>query len=177
MAHEHETAQMLLAELSPVVGALGLELVDVEVSPGTVRVTVDRPGGVDLDGLADANRSVSAALDRMDPMPSRYTLEVSSPGVERRLRTPEHFARAVGETVSLRLREGSGEVRRVQGTLVAASSTAAVVEGPEVPGGSATVAYQAIERARTVFEWGATPAPSPSRARGAARSNERVRTP
>ena len=172
-----ETAEMLYGELSPVVGALGLELVDVEVSPGTLRVTVDRPGGVDLDGLAEANRAVSAALDRIDPMPSRYTLEVSSPGVERRLRTPEHFARAVGETVAVRLRVGAGEVRRVEGRLASSDARAVVVEGPEVPGGSATIAYDDIERARTVFEWGAKPAPSPSRGRSGARSKERVKTP
>ncbi len=172
-------ADELYGELAPVVAALGLDLVDVEVSAATVRVTVDRDGGVDLDTLAAANRAVSSALDRVDPMPGRYTLEVSSPGVERRLRTPAHFARAVGETVSLRLAadpgDGAGAVRRVHGVLVSAGAVGVVLEGAEVPDGSLAVAYDRIERARTVFEWGAKPAPSPGRAKGGKR--ERVRTP
>lgn len=160
------TVETLYRELSPVVAALGLELVDVELSAATVRVTVDRDGGIDLDALAAANREVSGALDRLDPLPGRYTLEVSSPGVERRLRTPEHFERAVGETVSVRLVPGTGEVRRLQGRLASVDDQGVVVEGPDVPGGSAAVGFQTIERARTVFEWGASGAPSPSRAKG-----------
>ena len=69
--------------LSPVVDATGLELVDVELRSGVLTVTVDRPGGVDLEGLTEVNRVVSAVLDERDPIPGRYTLEVSSPGVER----------------------------------------------------------------------------------------------
>jgi ribosome maturation factor RimP len=171
-----ETAELLYGELSPVVDALGLELVDVELAGATLRVTVERDGGVDLDALADANRAVSSALDRIDPMPGRYTLEVSSPGLERRLRRPAHFSRALGETVSLRLLPGAGEVRRIQGLLADADDRGVRVEGPEVPGGSAHVAYEAIERARTVFEWGAHPAPSPSRAK-APKGKERASTP
>ncbi len=152
--------------LSPLLAAHGLELVDLEVRPGMVRVTVDREGGIDLDGLASANRTVSAALDGIDPLPGRYTLEVSSPGVERRLRTPEQFGRALGETVSVRTLPGTGDVRRVQGRLSVADDQGFVLEGPEVPGGSLRIAYDEVERARTVFEWGAKPAPSPSRGGG-----------
>lgn len=149
----------LYEALRPVVAAHDLELVDVESGPGLLRVTVDREGGVDLDGLAAANRAVSAALDDLDPMPGRYTLEVSSPGVERRLRTPAQFARAVGETVTVRLQPGCDE-RRVQGRLGAADDAGVVLEGP---GGPRRVGYGSIERARTVFEWGPSPKPSPSR--------------
>ncbi len=177
--------------LSPLLAAHGLDLVDVELGPGLVRVTVDRPGGVDLDGLAAANRVVSSALDELDPMPGRYTLEVSSPGVERRLRTPEQFTRAVGETVTVRTLPASGEVRRVQGRLTEADGDGFCLEGPEVAGGSLRLPYDHVERARTVFEWGAKPAPSPSRrpasrkggsgasraARAIEHATERVTTP
>src|SRR5919199_4118262 len=78
----------------------GLELVDVEHTGKLLRVTVDRPGGVDLDAISDATRLVSDALDRTDVVPGRYVLEVSSPGVERSLRTPEHFRRFVGTRVA-----------------------------------------------------------------------------
>jgi ribosome maturation factor RimP len=168
-------AETLYGELTPVVDALGLELVDVELSGVTVRVTVDRDGGVDLEALAVANGAVSDVLDRIDPLPGSYTLEVSSPGLERRLRRPAHFVHALGETVSVRLLPGSGEVRRLRGRLAEADEHGVRVEGPEVPGGSARVEYDTIERARTVFEWGAKPAPSPSRAR-APKGRERATT-
>jgi ribosome maturation factor RimP len=142
--------------LSPVLADLGLDLVDVEVTGGVVRVLVDREGGVDLDALASANKAVSVELDRLDPMPGRYTLEVSSPGVERRLRTPAHFARAVGETVTVRTQPGTTEVRRLQGALAAADDDGVVLETGDGP---VRIAYEQIERARTVFEWGPKPAP------------------
>jgi len=172
----HETAETLYGALSPVLAALDLELVDVELSASTVRVTVEREGGIDLDSLAAANRVVSDALDALDPVPGRYTLEVSSPGLERRLRSPVHFAKAVGEVVAVRLHPGEGDIRRIQGTLTAADERSVTLEGPEVPGGVQRVAYDAIERARTVFEWGAKPAPSPSRAKGH-KAKEKARTP
>ena len=92
----------LFAALQPVVVEAGLELVDVELKSGVLQVTVDREGGVDLEALTDANRAVSALLDELDPIPGRYSLEVSSPGIERPLRTPAHFAKAVGATVTSR---------------------------------------------------------------------------
>jgi ribosome maturation factor RimP len=152
--------------LLPLLDAVGLELVDLELRPGLVRVTVDRHGGVDLDCLAEANRIVSRALDNLDPMPGRYTLEVSSPGVERRLRTPGQYARAVGEVVSVRTLSEDGEVRRLQGRLVAADAWRLSIEPTDAPGTAVEVPLTSIERARTVFEWGSAAAPSPSRAKG-----------
>jgi ribosome maturation factor RimP len=105
---------------------------------------------------------VSAALDEIDPIPGRYTLTVSSPGLERRLRTPAHFTRAIGEAVTLRMHAGTEDVRRVSGTLESADATACTLVGPDLPDGSLRVAYDEIERARTVFAWG----PQPKRVRG-----------
>jgi ribosome maturation factor RimP len=150
----------LSSTLAPLLAAAGLELFDVEVGKGTVIVTVDRPGGVDLDTLAQANRLVSDALDATPPLQGGYTLEVSSPGLERRLRTPEQFAGAVGETLSVRTR--TGETRRVRGRLESADGTGIVLAGPEVPDGRLRIDYAAVERARTVFAWGSEGAPSPS---------------
>ena len=56
-------------------------------------MVVTKPGGVDLESLTKANRAISEWLDANDPIPGRFTLDVSSPGLERRLRTPQHFAR------------------------------------------------------------------------------------
>jgi ribosome maturation factor RimP len=148
--------------LSPLLAARGLDLVDVELHGSELTVYVDREGGVDLDALGEATRAVSAALDELDPLPGRYTLAVSSPGLERRLRTPAHFIRAVGEAVTVRVHGGTSEVRRVSGTLETADETGFVLVGPDVPEGSLRVAYDEVERARTIFEWG----PQPKRVRG-----------
>jgi ribosome maturation factor RimP len=148
--------------LSPLLEARGLDLVDVVLHGGELEVFVDRPGGVDLDVLSEATRAVSNALDEIDPIPGRYTLTVSSPGLERRLRTPAHFARAIGETVTLRTHAGTDEVRRYTGTLEGADESGCTLVGPEVPGGSLHVAYDEIDRARTVFAWG----PQPKKVRG-----------
>ncbi len=143
--------------LSPILQARGLDLIDVELQGSQLTVFVDRDGGIGLDELGDATRDVSAALDEIDPIPGRYTLSVSSPGLERRLRTPAHFARAVGEKVTIRIDAGTADVRRVTGTLTSADETGCVVSGPEVPGGEMHIAYDHMERARTVFEWGPEP--------------------
>jgi len=160
---DDELNGLLASTLAP----LGLDLVDVERRSASVRVVVDRTGGADLDAIAQATRAVSEVLDVHDPFPGRrYTLEVSSPGVERPLRTPEQFARAVGETVTVRTVGGGEGERRVTGRLVAADDEGVVLEGDDVPDGSRRLAYDELERARTVFEWGAS-------ARSARRADER----
>jgi len=148
--------------LSPILEARGLDLVDVELHGAQLTVFVDREGGIGLDELGEATREVSAALDDLDPIPGRYTLSVSSPGLERRLRTPAHFARAVGETVTIRMDAGTADVRRITGTLDGADETGCTLTGPDVPGGELRIAYDQIERARTVFEWGPAPRKSKS---------------
>jgi ribosome maturation factor RimP len=157
---------------APVCDALEVGLVDVELAGGVLRVTVDRDGDLDLDLdiIARLTRQISRLLDEDDPVPGRYTLEVSSPGLERKLRTPAHFERVVGQVVNVRTHAGTGAGRRFRGTLVAADAEGITVRTDEVPDGTAeadaaihTLRYDQIERARTVFEWGPGPKPgSPS---------------
>ncbi|MGI9119328.1 MAG: ribosome maturation factor RimP [Acidimicrobiales bacterium] len=161
-----DTADRVRALVAPLVANLDAELYDVEYNGGLLRVTIDRPGGVDIDVIASLTRDLSHLLDESDPIAGHYTLEVSSPGLERHLRRPEHFAWAVGTTVALKLRAGVEGDRRVRGTLVAAEDGHVTVE-PSGPAGSTgdaprTIALVDIDRARTVFEWG--PAPKPGRA-------------
>lgn len=164
--------------LAPTVVGAGLELVDVEVRPGLVRVTVDAAdGGAELDAISEVTRAVSVVLDAHDPMPGRrYTLEVSSPGVERPLRDPRHFARAVGEKVTLRTRTGGEGERRFTGTLTSADDTGFVLAGDGLGPEGRRFVYDDIDRARTVFEWGPDSAPR-NRPGGGARGGRRaVRT-
>ena len=135
--------------IEPLLGEQGLEVVDVEHAGATLRITVDRAdgGGIDLETVAGASEVVSAVLDGADPIPGRYTLEVSSPGVERPLRTPVHFRRHIGTTVAIKTRPGTEGDRRVEGTLEAADDVGVTVAGRALP-------YADIERAHTVFSWG-----------------------
>ncbi|HVB91998.1 MAG TPA: ribosome maturation factor RimP [Acidimicrobiales bacterium] len=148
--------------LSPLLLSCGLDLIDVELHGSEVTVFVDREGGVTLDELGQATRAVSDALDEIDPMPGRYTLSVSSPGLERRLRTPAHFARALGECVTVRIHAGTADVRRLTGTLADVDETGCTLVGDDLPDGSVRIAYDEVERARTVFQWG----PQPKKVRG-----------
>jgi ribosome maturation factor RimP len=132
----------------------GLELFDVEWAGGLLRVSVDRPGGVDLDALGVASATVSDVLDGADPdpVPGHYVLEVSSPGLERPLRTPAHWRRFVGTTVSVKTTADVEGERRFTGALEAADDDGVTVAGRRL-------SYPQIEWARTVFVWG--PAPKP----------------
>jgi ribosome maturation factor RimP len=161
--------------VEPLLAARHLELFDVEYAPPRLRILVDRAwgpsgpqsgqqGGVDLDTLGEVTRVVSHALDEHDPIPGRYTLEVSSPGVERPLRTPTHFTRAIGAAVAIRTHPGV-EPRRVAGTLSGADGEGITVrlDQPDDDGRTEVrVGYGDIERARTVFTWG-EPAPKPGK--------------
>lgn len=106
----------------PVVGQLGLQLIDVNWHPrrggSTLRVTVDRPGGVTIDDCGEASAAISALLDRCEQLlPDNYALEVSSPGAERRICSEAEYAAALGRKVRLTLRDGEA-LTVVEGRLV-----------------------------------------------------------
>jgi ribosome maturation factor RimP len=139
--------------VAPVLEAEGLELFDVEFGGGRLVVLADRPGGVDLDALTEATKRISAELDRADPIPGgRYVLEVSSPGLERRLRTPAHFQAALGMVVSVKTNPMADRPRRLKGVLETTDEAGVTVDGQHID-------YADIQRAQTVFEWGAGPSP------------------
>ena len=158
--------------VAPIVSDLGLDLYDVEQRGDTLRVTLDTPpgstSGVDLDTLALATRLVSRDLDHEDPLPGHYTLEVTSPGVERSLRTPAHFQRELGKTLNVRLADVGNDQRRIEGVLVAADESSATLQVADPETGETTqrvVAYDQIDRAKTVFVWGPKPKPGGSKRR------------
>jgi len=139
----------------PVLARLGLELVDAEVVGSgrarTLRLVVDRPGGVDLEALAQASAPVSAALEDAAALTGPYTLEVSSPGLERPLRRPADFSRFVGTTITLKSHEPVSGARRHRGLLLEADSEGVALD---VDGERRHFPYEGIASARTVFEWG-----------------------
>ncbi len=145
--------------IEPVIAAQGLELFDLEQAGPVLRVTVDKEGGLDMSAIAAATRAVSRAMDEHDPIDGQYTLEVSSPGLERPLRTPAHFAWAVGRQVSVKTVAGHEKGRRFAGTLASATDAAVTIALDEPAGESITLPIADIDKARTTFSWG--PAPKP----------------
>jgi ribosome maturation factor RimP len=145
-------AEEIVELLAPTVQALGMELLGVEYAPSggsaLLRLYIDTPGRpVNVEDCEAASREVSAVLDVNDPISSNYTLEVSSPGIDRPLFTLAHFARFVGEQAKVSLRLPQDGRRRVQGTIVRAQDgqVAIAVDKTEF-----VVAMDNIEKARLV---------------------------
>jgi ribosome maturation factor RimP len=157
-------AETVAELLAPIIATLGVELIDVEWIGSSLRVVVDEDSGITTDRLAEVNRLISPILDQHDPVPGRYTLEVSSPGVERKLVRPDHFRRAIDEDVVVKLQPGV-EPRRVKGRLVSYADEIVGVDAIEVDGVDLAepepfrIPLHDIAKARTVFAWG--PAPKP----------------
>lgn len=145
------TSEELIQLLEPAVERLGYELSDLELNIGSrnglVRVFIDRPEGIGLDDCETVSRQVSALLDAEDPIPGQYVLEVSSPGLDRRLTKAEHFRRFSGETVKVKLRFPVDGRRNFRGTLATADDDNIEVE---VDGQSHRLPIATIASARLV---------------------------
>jgi len=152
--------------------------VDDDADDGDGSEPAKRGPGITLDMLALATRLISRELDHADPIPGRYTLEVSSPGLERTLRTPAHFRRSLGSEVAVRLRDVTSGERRVHGVLTAAGDNTFTVTAPD--GTDREVGYDQVDRARTVFNWGpaAKPAPAKGKSKGGSKPRQQpITTP
>lgn len=142
--------------VAPLVEATELDLYDLELAGGVLQVLVDASGGgADIGAISRLARAISRALDEHDPIEGSYSLEVGTPGLERPLRTPQHFMVAArsGMTAKIKTMPGTDGERRIEGTITAADDTAVTLQGTD--GAERTLRYDVIERARTTFEWGA----------------------
>jgi ribosome maturation factor RimP len=159
------TASERIREIvAPLVDRRDMELYDLDHGGGVLKVVVQRQGGISLDDIAALTREVSRALDEHDPIPGRYTLEVTTPGLERDLRTPAHHAAATGERVRIKTTpDAGGDDRRVEGTIIGADADAVTIRTES--GDDRRLPFDLIERARTVFEWGPGAAPQTKRKR------------
>lgn len=138
--------------LQPTIEGLGYELSDLEVrlggKSGVVRVFIDSPGGIGLEDCEKVSLAVSALLDVEDPIPGHYDLEVSSPGLNRKLTKIEHFQRFTGETVKVELRFPLEGRKRFRGRLAAVEDEDIVVD---VDGESYRLPMASIDTARLVW--------------------------
>jgi ribosome maturation factor RimP len=152
-----ETVEQIWKVVEPYLAAEHLELDDLElVGRGpvrTLRVTVDREGGVDLDRLAEVSRGLSRLLDAETDLPGPYQLEVSSPGLERKLTRPHHYRKSIGREVVVKT--GS---QRMRGVIVAASDQDFTIEMAE-SGERQPIRHDDVSSARTVFRWERAPKP------------------
>ena len=145
------TRDELVKLLEPAIERLGYELSDLEVKlggkHGVLRVFIDKPDGIGLNDCEKVSLAVSALLDVEDPLPGHYDLEVSSPGLDRKLTKIAHFQRFEGETVKVQMRFPIEGRRRFRGTLVSSDEENIVVD---VDGESHTLPVATIDTARLV---------------------------
>jgi ribosome maturation factor RimP len=146
--------EKLIGLVEPLLGNLGYELVELEFGggrgSGTLRVFIDRAQGVGIEDCERVSREISALLDVHDPIPMNYRLEVSTPGLDRVLRTAAHFARFVGARIEVELIGARDGRRRYTGGLVQAGTTGIEMSVDGVP---VQLDYAEVFRARLVPEW------------------------
>ena len=148
----------LAAELAPQIAELGLDLEAVDLTKAgkhsVLRVAVDKDGGVDMDDIADATRTVSEHLDTSDVMgQAAYTLEVSSPGVDRPLTLPRHWRRNMHRLVKVSFADGSDPIT---GRIMAADDEGADLD---VNGRTRKIAFAQVTKAKVQIEFKAYVAP------------------
>ncbi|MCL1599767.1 MAG: ribosome maturation factor RimP [Actinomycetia bacterium] len=145
-------AQKLWDRIDPYVSAEGIELDDVEVLGGgqIVRVTVDADEPVGVDRIAELSRGISRLIDEDDPFPNSYTLEVSSPGLERKLTRPRHYAKSIGGAVKVKTFSEVDGAKVHEGELIAADEAGFTVI---IDDHERRIAYDEVSSARTVFVW------------------------
>jgi ribosome maturation factor RimP len=144
--------------VEPYLAAERLELDDLELSGygrgKLLRVTVDGDG-IDVDRLAELSHGLSRLLDDEPTLQDQYRLEVSSPGLERKLRRPSHYRKSVGREVVVKIAEGAGKAT-YRGTLADADESRFTVDADQGP---VTVPYDDVVSAKTVFRWEKAPKP------------------
>ena len=160
-----DVADRLWDMVEPYVAAEGIELDDLEVvgsGSGTIiRVTVDGDTPVGVDHVASLSRGISRLFDAEDPIAGSYTLEVGSPGLERKLRRPAHFAKSVGREAKIKFRGPLG-FESLRGTIAAVNGSGFTIEVDQEPH---RVAYQDVTTASTVFVWQKNAKPGPGKGR------------
>ena len=144
--------------VEPYLAAERLELDDLELTGSgggrVLRVTVDGED-VNIDRLASLSRGISRMLDNETDLRDQYQLEISSPGLERKLKRPTHYAKSIGREVVVKVREGQGAVTH-RGVLAEAGEKSFTIE---TSGATVAVDYHDVINAKTVFKWEKAPKP------------------
>jgi ribosome maturation factor RimP len=149
-----QASEKLVAIIEPAVTALGYELVGVEHLPqghhSLLRIYIDHEEGITADDCGDVSHQVSAVLDVEDPIRGAYTLEVSSPGLERPLFKLEHYARFAGNLAEIRLHAPMDGRRKFKGRIQSIDGDEVIID---VDGEVCRFAFDTIDKAHLVHEW------------------------
>ncbi len=149
-----QASEKLVAIIEPAVSALGFELLGVEYMPqgrhSLLRIYIDHEDGITVDDCGDVSHQVSAVLDVEDPIRGEYTLEVSSPGLERPLFTLEHYARFAGQLAEIRLHAPLHGRRKFKGRIKGVDGDEVILD---VEGEEQRLAIGNIEKAHLIHEW------------------------
>jgi len=151
-------AQKLWDRIDPYVAAEGIELDDVEILGGgqIVRVTVDSEEPVGVDRIAELSRGISRLIDADDPFKGSYTLEVSTPGLERKLTRPRHFEKSVGKQVKVKTFREIAGTKEHRGIVTSIGEATFTVDIDDL---EREISYDDVSSARTIFVWEKAPRP------------------
>jgi ribosome maturation factor RimP len=138
--------------IDPYVAAEGIELDDIEVLGGgqIVRVVVDASDPIGVDTIAELSRGIGRLIEEDDPFSSSYTLEVSSPGLERKLTRLNHYRKSIGDVVKVRTFAAVDGDKIHRGTLQSVDEAGFVID---IEGTERKFRYEDVSSARTVFVW------------------------
>ncbi len=134
-------AEKVAQAVEPVVASLGCSIWDVEYvkegSRNVLRITIDSDDGIDIDRCEKVHRAIDPVIDELDPIEESYYLEVSSPGIERQLRRPEHYARSVGQKIDVKLFSAVDGKKHLTGVLNGTGEKDGmkyiILDGDEIP--------------------------------------------
>ncbi len=147
-------ADVVAELLTPVINDLGYEVWDVEyvreAAEWFLRITIDSPEGIDIDDCEKVHRAIDPVLDEADPIEDSYRLEVSSPGLERDIRTDEHFAACIGEKIVCKLFTKLDGKKEYTGILKSYEDKQIILDTEE---GEKTIERKLASKVRTVFDF------------------------
>ncbi len=171
----HADLSLVEAGINSAVVGLGLSVLEVRFSSGTLRVTLDADPTPDLEIITEASKLISELLDldlaeRVAELRQNYELEVSSPGLERPLFNAEHFRRFAGRLVEIKTRSTNGSKTRVQGVIRSSDGSGVELEIEGTPE-RRRFDFDTIESAKTVFVWPQEKKPKNSRSKGTSRGS------
>jgi len=147
-----DVAEQIWGLVGPYVAAEGIELDDVEILGGgrLLRVVIEGDGPIEVDRIADLSRGIARLIEEDDPFPGAYTLEVTTPGLERKLRRPAQFQKAIGSDVHIKTFRKIADEKHHRGQLTAVDDGAIVVS---IDGDDRRIEMEDVASARTVFVW------------------------
>ena len=147
-------ADVVAELLTPVINDLGYDVWDVEyvreAAEWFLRITIDSPEGIDIDDCEKVHRAIDPVLDEADPIEDSYRLEVSSPGLEREIRTDEHFAACIGEKIVCKLFTKLDGKKEYTGVLKAYEDKQIILDTDE---GEKSIDRKLASKVRTVFDF------------------------